>query len=99
MEPIETAKSPAERAFELLKDAAVGVVLVDSDLRIREANGTVRQILEQIPGTSGHELRELARLLEARGGFICYLGGNERWTSAPPRVAELLPSAEREPGP
>src|SRR5262245_48011809 len=99
MQPIGTAKSPAERAFELLKDAALGVLLIDSDLRVREVNGAARQILEQIPGTSGHELREVAHLLETRGGVICYLGANERWTSAPPRVAELLTSSEREPAP
>ena len=97
MQPIETAKSPAERAFELVKDAPLGVLLIDSDLRIREVNDTAHQILEQIPGTSGRGLREVAHLLEARGGVLCYLGGNERWDSAPPRVAELLPSAEREP--
>ncbi|HWN38475.1 MAG TPA: histidine kinase dimerization/phospho-acceptor domain-containing protein, partial [Gammaproteobacteria bacterium] len=94
MQPIGNAKSPAERAFELLKDAPLGVLLIDSDLRIREVNGSARQILEQIPGTS---LREVAHLLEARGGVICYLGGNERWESAPPRVAELLPSGEPPP--
>ena len=94
MQTIETARSPAERAFELLKDAPLGVLLIDSDLRIREVNGTARQILEQIPGTS---LREVAHLLEARGGVICYLGGNERWESVPPRVAELLPSGEPPP--
>ena len=99
MQPIGNAKSPAERAFELLKDAALGVLLIDSDLRVREVNGAARQILEQIPGTSGHELREVAHLLEARGGVICYLGANERWTSAPPRVAELMTSSEREPAP
>ena len=75
MQTIETVRSPAERAFELLKDAPLGVLLIDSDLRIREVNGSARQILEQIPGTS---LREVAHLLEARGGVICYLGGNER---------------------
>jgi signal transduction histidine kinase len=94
MQPIGTAKAPAERAFELLKDAPLGVLLIDSDLRIREVNETARQILEQIPGTS---LREVAHLLEARGGVLCYLGGNERWESAPPRVAELLPSGEPAP--
>ena len=94
MQPIGNAKSPAERAFELLKDAPLGVLLIDSDLRIREVNGSARQILEQIPGTS---LRDVAHLLEARGGVICYLGGNERWESAPPRVAELLPSGEPPP--
>ena len=94
MQPIETARSPAERAFELLKDAPLGVLLIDSDLRIREVNGAARQILEQIPGTS---LREVAHLVEARGGVICYLGGNERWEAAPPRVAELLPSGEPPP--
>ena len=97
MQPIGTAKPPAERAFELLKDAALGVFLIDSDLRIREANGSARQILEQIPETSGRELREIAHLLEARGGVLCYLGGNERWETAAPRVAELLPSAEPAP--
>ena len=98
-QPIGTAISPAERAFELLKDATLGVFLIDSDLRIREANASARQILEQIPGTSGRELREIAHLLEARGGVLCYLGRNERWASAPPRVAELLPSSDgaREP--
>lgn len=97
MQPIGTAKPPAERAFELLKDAALGVFLIDSDLRIREANGSARQILEQIPETRGRELREIAHLLEARGGVLCYLGGNERWETAAPRVAELLPSAEPAP--
>src|SRR5215510_1722458 len=97
MQPIGTVISPAERAFELLKDAPLGVLLIDSDLRIREVNGTARQILEQIPGTSGRELREVAHLLEARGGVICYLGGNERWESVPPRVAELLPSGQPAP--
>ncbi|HVJ31147.1 MAG TPA: hybrid sensor histidine kinase/response regulator [Gammaproteobacteria bacterium] len=97
MQPIATAKSPAERAFELLKDAALGVLLIDSDLRIRAVNATARQILEQIPETRGRQLREVAHLLEARGGVICYLGRNERWESAPPRVAELLPSTEAAP--
>src|SRR5690349_20369340 len=94
MQPIGTAKAPAERAFELLKDAPLGVLLIDSDLRIREVNGTARQILDQIPGTN---LREVAHLLEARGGVICYLGGNERWEQAPPRVAEFLPAGEPAP--
>jgi signal transduction histidine kinase len=97
MQPIETAKSPAERAFELLKDAPLGVVLIDSDLRIREVNGAARQILDQIPASTGHELREVAHVLEARGGVLCYLGGNERWASAPPRMAELLPAGEPAP--
>jgi signal transduction histidine kinase len=94
MQPIETAQSPAERAFELLKDAALGVLLIDSNLRIREVNVTARQILEQLPETRGQELREVAHLLEARGGVICYLGANERWESAPPRMAEMLAAAE-----
>ncbi|HEY3516926.1 MAG TPA: hybrid sensor histidine kinase/response regulator [Gammaproteobacteria bacterium] len=97
MQAIGTAKSPAERAFELLKDAALAVFLIDSDLRIRAVNATARQILEQIPDTGGRQLREVAHLLEARGGVICYLGGNERWTLAPPRVAELLPVTESTP--
>src|SRR5690242_9819713 len=94
MQPIENAKLPAERAFELLKDAALGVLLIDSNLRIREVNGTARQILEQLPETRGQELREVAHLLEARGGVICYLGANERWESAPPRMADMLDGGE-----
>jgi signal transduction histidine kinase len=50
--------------------------------------------LEQLPETRGQELREVAHLLEARGGVICYLGANERWESAPPRMAEMLASGE-----
>ena len=91
--PIETAKSPAERAFELLKDAPLGVLLVDSDLRIREANDAARETFAAAPATIGREVREVAELLHAHGGVLCYLGGAQEAESAPPRVAELLPSA------
>jgi signal transduction histidine kinase len=91
--PIETAKSPAERAFELLKDAPLGVLLVDQDLRIREANDAARETFAWAPAAIGREVREVAEQLHARGGVLCYLGGAQETESAPPRVAELLPSA------
>jgi signal transduction histidine kinase/CheY-like chemotaxis protein len=93
MQPIGTAKSPAERAFELLKDAPLGVVLVDSGLRIREANDAARDAFADTPAV-GRELRDFADRLHARGGVICYLGEAATAESATPRVAELLPSAE-----
>ena len=96
MQAISTAKLPAERVFELLKEAPLGVFLVDGDLRIREANHAARQIFADVP-TIGRELRDVADLLHARGGVICYLGGTPEKDSVTPRVAELLPSAE--PGP
>jgi len=91
--PIETAKSPAEQAFDLLKDAPLGVLLVDSELRIREANDAARHTFAAAPATIGREVREVADLLRAHGGVVCYLGGAQDAKSAPPRVAELLPSA------
>jgi signal transduction histidine kinase len=92
MQPIGTAKPPAERAFELLKDAPLGVFLVDRALRIREANDAACQSLADAPAV-GRELREVADLLHAHGGVICYLGGATDTASGTPRVAELLPSA------
>jgi signal transduction histidine kinase/CheY-like chemotaxis protein len=92
MQPIGTANSSAERAFELLKDAPLGVFLVDSDLLIREANDAARQTF---PGmTIGRELRDVVDLLHERGGVVCYLGGTPNGESATLRVAELLPSAQ-----
>ena len=96
IQPIRTAKSPAERAFELLKDAALSVLLVDQDLRIRGANDAARQILEETPETLGPEARDASELLQAVGGVICYLGGPRRAELPPLPVAELLPSAESE---
>src|SRR5688572_11161011 len=93
MQAIGTAKSPAERAFEQLKDAPLGVLLVDSDLRIREVNDAARQAFAEVPAI-GRELRDVAEVLHARGGVICYLGGTPNAESATPRVAELLSSAD-----
>ena len=93
MQAIGTAKSPVERAFELLKDAPLGVLLVDSDLRIREVNDAARQAFAEVPAI-GRELRDVAEVLHARGGVICYLGGTPNAESAAPRMAELLSSAE-----
>jgi signal transduction histidine kinase/CheY-like chemotaxis protein len=93
MQPIGTAKPPAEQAFELLKDAPLGVFLVDGGLRIRGANDAARHAFADVP-TIERELRDVAALLHARGGVICYLGGAPDTDAATPRVAELLPSAE-----
>ena len=95
----ETPKSPAERAFEFVQDAALGVFLVDGDLRIREANGIAHQFLDRVPGAVGRDVREVTQLLQASGGVICYLGGHVPAEPAPPSVAELLPSGDREPAP
>jgi signal transduction histidine kinase len=94
MQLIGTAKSPAERAFELLRDAPLGVFLVDSDLRIREANPAARQNLADVPTDGACELGDVADLLHARGGVICYLGGAADTESLPRRLAELLPSTD-----
>lgn len=91
MQPIGKVKPPAERAFELLKDVPLGVFLVDSELRIRGANEAARQSFSNAP--VGHELREVADALHARGGVICYLGGATD-TEPERRLAELLRSGE-----
>jgi signal transduction histidine kinase/CheY-like chemotaxis protein len=93
MQPIGTAKSPPERAFELLKDEPLGVFLVDGDLRIRAANETARRTFSGVPA-SGGELRDVADELNARGGVTCYLGRGADAKAATPRAAELLPSAD-----
>jgi signal transduction histidine kinase len=86
-------KSPAERAFELLRDAPLGVLLIDSDLRIRGANDAAREAFAA-PAMIGGEVRDVAHQLHTQGGVLCYLGGAQDTKSAPPRMAELLPSAE-----
>ena len=96
MQPIGTEKPPAERAFELLKDAPLGVFLIDSDLRVREVNDVARHILEQFPSANACEAREVDHLVQAQGGVICYLGGTQ-YAGRAPRVAELLPSAQPAP--
>jgi signal transduction histidine kinase/ActR/RegA family two-component response regulator len=94
MQPIRSAKSPAERAFELLKDAPLGVFLVDSDLSIRAANEAARRTFADAPAAGARKLSDVADLLHARGGVICYLGGAPDTESGPRRLAELLPSTD-----
>jgi signal transduction histidine kinase/ActR/RegA family two-component response regulator len=94
MQPIRSAKSPAERAFELLKDAPLGVFLVDSDVRIRAANDAARRALADAPAAGARELGDVGELLHARGGVICYLGGAPDAESGARRLAELLPSTD-----
>jgi signal transduction histidine kinase/ActR/RegA family two-component response regulator len=58
-----TEKSPAEQAFELLRDAPLGALLVDDDLRIRGVNEAAGRTLAPIAAVLGRGVGDVVHLL------------------------------------